>query len=74
MLETKTVTNGPTAMEVQRSCCSTLRWLILFSLGPTLRCERIRVCPEKGVSLVFACAWKHSQLWERAANEIAKAR
>ena len=32
MLETKTVTNGPTAMPRQRACHSTLPWLISVSL------------------------------------------
>jgi hypothetical protein len=32
MLETKTVTNGPTAKRPQRVCHSTLPWLISFSL------------------------------------------
>src|SRR5260370_42222304 len=34
MLETKTVTNGPIAKQLQRACDDTLPWLIFFSLGP----------------------------------------
>jgi hypothetical protein len=33
MLETKTVTNGPIAMQLQHVCHGTLPWLISFSLG-----------------------------------------
>ena len=33
MLETKTVTNGPIALEVYRVCHDTLPWLISFPLG-----------------------------------------
>jgi hypothetical protein len=32
MLETKTVTNGPIARQLQRGCHDTLPWLISFSL------------------------------------------
>jgi hypothetical protein len=32
MLETKTVTNGPIAQQVQSVCHDTLPWLISFSL------------------------------------------
>src|SRR5262249_36855701 len=35
MLESKTVTNGPIALQVQTVCHDTLPWLISFSLGPT---------------------------------------
>jgi hypothetical protein len=32
MLETKTVTNGPMAVQLRRACHDTLPWLISFSL------------------------------------------
>jgi hypothetical protein len=36
MLETKTVTNGPFAKQLQRACHGTLPWLISFSLDRDL--------------------------------------
>jgi hypothetical protein len=36
MLETKTVTNGPSAKQIQQAWHDTLPWLISFSLGVTL--------------------------------------
>jgi hypothetical protein len=36
MLETKTVTNGPLAKQLQHVCHGTLPWLIFFSLGALL--------------------------------------
>jgi hypothetical protein len=38
MLETKTVTNGPIALQLQCVCHETLPWLISFSLGGRRQC------------------------------------
>jgi hypothetical protein len=43
MLETKTVTNGPFAIQVQRVCHDTLPWLISVSLG----CPSIDALPSR---------------------------